>query len=841
MKNWRESIIVKSVVFLLTGIFVLLFLGNAILAVAFEGSDFYREEKEEVLESAYEHFFDRYSALALQAMVEERDSSFLDETNFRYGIVQADSYEELSAMNLADESNYVMRNFTTMPDLEDMHIFDFEIGKYTEFVSYRPYSYGGYTYISNSGVYDANPRIEKYVYDLSGERFYCYTGDKYYLIEDLIIVYQGEELSSQQWKYHYNAESKTYELVDQKVYENGQMLTIPEVIPSEETDGTCILTINCWQEFSANNWSDANNIITNVMLSEENWDYMELYYVSPYNVLETESGYYDDRLSIDIEIADLSSISEDSFGELGTYRIMPGDGMVYLPEHEMAETYYVISYLNTPLTNLGNWQDGDLFVKQECLISFAYEIRYVVLAMAVIFGILSVISFILLCCVTGHAKGKEGITQGVFAKVPLELFWFAVGWVDVGLIALAVLCIEGLFVGESIFWVVVSGVMCLIAAYFTEWIGMDFVRRIKGGKWWHKTLCYMFFDFVRGLWRRFVNLTKEHTSLFWKVVLIFGAIWFVEFMVIGMMGVEPGLAILIWILISIVLFVLLLACVLQMTELKKAGENIVAGNLDYQVDTSKMMFEFKKHGENLNSIRSGMMKEVEARMKSEHFKTELITNVSHDIKTPLTSIINYVDLLEKEEIDNEKVNEYLAVLERQSARLKKLIEDLMEASKASTGNLSVNFEKLEAGVFLVQTVGEFEEKTMANRLELIISKPEEPLYIMADGRHFWRVIDNLMNNICKYAQPGTRVYINLEQADGKVRLIFRNTSRYALNISSEELMERFVRGDSSRNTEGSGLGLSIAASLMELMHANMELVVDGDLFKVVLTFDVAKE
>ncbi len=270
-------------------------------------------------------------------------------------------------------------------------------------------------------------------------------------------------------------------------------------------------------------------------------------------------------------------------------------------------------------------------------------------------------------------------------------------------------------------------------------------------------------------------------------------------------------------------------------------------------------------------------------MKSERFKTELITNVSHDIKTPLTSIINYVDLLEKEKLNNETAEEYLEVLERQSARLKKLIEDLMEASKASTGNLEVNLEALEAGVSLIQIVGEFDEKMSAAKLKLLIDKPQNPVYILADSRHFWRVIDNLMNNICKYAQPfdekmsaaklkllidkpqnpvyiladsrhfwrvidnlmnnickyaqpGTRVYINLEKMGDMARLTFRNTSKYPLNISSEELMERFVRGDSSRNTEGSGLGLSIAKSLMDLMKGRFSLYVDGDLFKVVLEF-----
>lgn len=261
---------------------------------------------------------------------------------------------------------------------------------------------------------------------------------------------------------------------------------------------------------------------------------------------------------------------------------------------------------------------------------------------------------------------------------------------------------------------------------------------------------------------------------------------------------------------------------IQMKRLQEGGKHIAEGDMDYQIDTEHMLPALKEHAADLNRINEGVSKAVNEKMKSERFKTELITNVSHDIKTPLTSIINYVDLLEKEEIPNENAKEYLEVLERQSARLKKLIEDLIEASKASSGSLSVNLEKLEAGVFLVQTVGEFKEKTEKNKLDLQIKKPGEPIYIMADGRHFWRVIDNLMNNICKYAQPETRVYINLEQTGEKVQITFRNTSRYPLNISSEELMERFVRGDSSRNTEGNGLGLSIAGSLMELMHGKID-------------------
>ena len=227
-------------------------------------------------------------------------------------------------------------------------------------------------------------------------------------------------------------------------------------------------------------------------------------------------------------------------------------------------------------------------------------------------------------------------------------------------------------------------------------------------------------------------------------------------------------------------------------------------------------------------------------MKSERFKTELITNVSHDIKTPLTSIINYVDLLEKEEINNETAKEYIDVLSRQSTRLKKLIDDLLEASKVSTGNISVNLMKFELGILLSQALGEYEERFEKNNLHVVLNKPDEMLFVMADNRHMWRVFDNVLNNIAKYTQQGTRVYIDAKRNGKNVEISFRNISKDALNISGDELMERFVRGDSSRNTEGSGLGLSIAKSLTEVQNGKLDIQIDGDLFKVLLTFPLSE-
>ena len=226
---------------------------------------------------------------------------------------------------------------------------------------------------------------------------------------------------------------------------------------------------------------------------------------------------------------------------------------------------------------------------------------------------------------------------------------------------------------------------------------------------------------------------------------------------------------------------------------------------------------------------------AEKQMKSERMKAELVTNVSHDIKTPLTSIINYVDLMKNAD-SQEEAQAYLEVLERQSLRLKKLIEDLMEMSKASTGNVTTQITQVNAAEAVHQALGEFADKLLAARLTSVVRLPEEPVSMQADGRLAWRVMGNLLSNAVKYAMPGTRLYVDVEKQENRVLISFKNISAEPLNISAEELMERFVRGDASRNTEGSGLGLNIAASLMEVQGGKMEVLVDGDLFKVTLFF-----
>jgi signal transduction histidine kinase len=291
-----------------------------------------------------------------------------------------------------------------------------------------------------------------------------------------------------------------------------------------------------------------------------------------------------------------------------------------------------------------------------------------------------------------------------------------------------------------------------------------------------------------------------------------------------------------WFIEKIILALVLVKVLLEYGKVKKAAVEMAAGNMDVSVNTEGMFIDFEEHGEALNEIASGLNNAISERMKSERMKTELITNVSHDIKTPLTSVINYVDLLQKEDFENETARGYLEVLDRQAKRLKKLIEDLIEASKAATGSIKFNIENVNARVLLNQSIGEFDDRLTDKNITVVTEVPEKDVYVKADNRYLFRVFDNLMSNIVKYSQEGTRAYVELKEKDGRAQYTFKNISREKLNISADELMERFVRGDLSRNTEGNGLGLSIARSLTESMGGKMELTVDGDLFRVDVSF-----
>ena len=315
-----------------------------------------------------------------------------------------------------------------------------------------------------------------------------------------------------------------------------------------------------------------------------------------------------------------------------------------------------------------------------------------------------------------------------------------------------------------------------------------------------------------------------------------GAFLFLQFLIIGCGFTGAGVFLMILLIVdaAAVIFIIRKADGLDliMDGLKKISD----GELQYKIKTDTLTGKQKVMAEYINNIGSGLDAAVENSLKKERMQTELITNVSHDLKTPLTSIINYVDLMKREHPTDPKVQEYLRVLDEKSQRLKVLTEDVVEASKASTGNIKLDMNDIDFIEMVQQVIGEFEEKFQEKNLTMMVHFTDEPSVIYADGQRMWRVLENVFGNVVKYAMEGTRVYAEISNQNKKVIFSLKNISAQPLNFSADELTERFIRGDVARNTEGSGLGLSIAKSLTELQGGEFKLHLDGDLFKVMITF-----
>ena len=482
----------------------------------------------------------------------------------------------------------------------------------------------------------------------------------------------------------------------------------------------------------------------------------------------------------------------------------------------------------------------DDFSSNKQIFDTFYSLRYTIVIISAVSVVLSLVLAVWLISSVGYRKGREGITLSGFGLMPLDLFAAGIFFC---FIVLAQLPIRNPYAtnvySEITSYIAYAGIASILVFSFI----LSFAARCKAGKWWQNTIVFRVLKLV-SRFGKLLTLIFSHFSLLWKTILLYGSYIFINGILIITFvfgrGITQAIPVLLGLMFNFTVLAGLLVFTLQMQQLKKAGEKLADGDYATQISTKNLLWDFKSHGNNLNNIGQGMSKAVDARMKSERFKTELITNVSHDIKTPLTSIVNYVDLLKKEDIKDEKILAYIEVLDRQTTRLKKLTDDLVEASKASTGNVAVVLVRTDLVELLQQSVGEYTERFTANQIEASIRKEEESAFVMADGQLLWRVFDNLLGNICKYSQPGTRVYADISKSAGKVAITMKNISKYPLNISSDELMERFVRGDISRSTEGSGLGLSIAKSLTELQNGSFKISIDGDLFKVMISFDSAE-
>ena len=466
---------------------------------------------------------------------------------------------------------------------------------------------------------------------------------------------------------------------------------------------------------------------------------------------------------------------------------------------------------------------------------FAYKNRNSMMVYGFIAGITALACFVFLLCSAAHRSGTEDCVLLRQDKMPYDLYLPSAILLGTGLCAMLVECVA--YELNNVKAVAAALIMACLAGVFMA-LCMTTAARIKTGTLFKNTLIYRL---CTGVGMGASSMLSSISGA-WRFSLAFAGYLLINALLSYRFFTRGGfLVFLLLIAVNGGALYLLLNMIRQMRTLSAAGQAMANGDLSYCVDTSDMKREFREHGENLNSIGRGMAIAVNERMKSERFKTELITNVSHDLKTPLTSIVTYIDLLQKEDIQDEKAKEYIDTIARQSKKLKKLTEDLIDASKASSGALNVNMERVNISELLRQSSAEYGERMEAVNITPVVNMPEEDIYVRADGRLLWRVVENLLQNICRHGMPGTRAYLEARTENGRAVVSFKNISQQQLNIPVEELLERFVQGDESRSRGGSGLGLSIAESLTELMKGKLKLSLDGDLFKVELWFDEDKQ
>ena len=432
----------------------------------------------------------------------------------------------------------------------------------------------------------------------------------------------------------------------------------------------------------------------------------------------------------------------------------------------------------------------------------------------------------------GHEKGKDEIQLSGIDKVPYEILitiiFFALGI----FVSLGVASVETIIPQKMLIPLIV---ISYLGSYGSLAVGTaTTIKRLKAKSFWRSFLMYKIYAWAKEKVKKLFNVVSDKNSskrkitiFYWGFIIVSGLIF---------LATASGVGVLLLLVFWVFVYILMLKYIEKVDKINKALKQIYEGNPNVHLEKEELTGVLKQMAEYINDIAGGFTNAIEQSLKSERLKTELITNVSHDIKTPLTSIINYVDLLKQEDIKDEKIKQYIDILNQKSLRLKKLIEDLVEASKVSSGNVKLNIEVIDLKELLAQTIGEFEDRFENKNLKIDIEIPDEEVKIKADNRYMYRVIENLFSNITKYSIDNSRVYISLTKQNDKIKLEIKNISKDKLNISPDELMQRFVRGDKSRYTEGSGLGLSIAKSLTEMQGGKFDINIDGDLFKVIIEY-----
>ena len=473
------------------------------------------------------------------------------------------------------------------------------------------------------------------------------------------------------------------------------------------------------------------------------------------------------------------------------------------------------------------------------------KLMFPMLAGAVFGSVLWLIGMVWLTVTAGRKPEDEEIHLNGFDRWYTEIAAGAVIgiWLAGTIISGTLIANSSLGYSHAVVTVIVTCLIC--GTYTMAWflIGyLSLVRRIKAGTLWKNSLIRKVLKWIgkcSGKLADFVRAFSRNTAEKIKVLLVGGAFLFLQFLIIGCVFSGAGVFLLALMAVDVAVMIFAIRKADGLDLIMDGLKKISDGELQYKIKTDTLTGKQKVMAEYINNIGSGLDAAVENSLKKERMQTELITNVSHDLKTPLTSIINYVDLMKRENPTDPKIQEYLRILDEKSQRLKVLTEDVVEASKASTGNIKLEMNDIDFVEMVQQVIGEFEEKFQEKNLTMMVHFTDEPSIIYADGQRMWRVLENVFGNVVKYAMEGTRVYAEISNRNKKVTFSLKNISAQPLNISADELTERFIRGDVARNTEGSGLGLSIAKSLTELQGGEFKLYLDGDLFKVMITF-VAK-
>lgn len=486
----------------------------------------------------------------------------------------------------------------------------------------------------------------------------------------------------------------------------------------------------------------------------------------------------------------------------------------------------------------------DTFRQGDQIFSEYYSYTFPALGIGVVTAIAAIWLFVHILRRSGRISGDDtAVYLTPIDRIPVEIL-FIVGLAELIVIFAA---LESMAMSDfrsiaeitSREYIMVVG--CFEGLYLLgiTWL-LSIVRQVKAGCLWQHSLIRSGYIFCRKLVQtvsRQKNLAAKTAECFAFYLLINGVL--ILMLILGVDNSAPLAslgALLLIIGFNVYILILQIRKAKGEESIREATKALAEGDLEYVAPKMKRLYTEQEIIDNIDHLSDGLHKAIEKSLYDERMKTELITNVSHDIKTPLTSIINYVELIKREEVDNEKVQHYLEVLDKKSQRLKQLTEDLVEVSRISSGNIELERVPIDFGELLRQAMGEFEDKFTEHELKMVERIPEEAHMIFADGRRTFRIMDNLLQNIYKYAMPGTRVYIDLTCENERVRLEIKNISKAPLNIEVSELMERFVRGDQSRTTEGSGLGLSIARDLVRMQDGEFQIYLDGDLFKVVIEF-----